>query len=237
MSAQPLVRSGTSFPGAPPAPAAWGLFRLAGSLVEISGTAASGVLSSALTLVAEAQRDEARHGLVAWVATTRSLFFPPDAVDSGVALDRLILLRLENPAAQVRATTRIARTGAFGLVVVDLADALQPAITGPGPALPALRKSSRAASRSGVPPLSRLAGLAHRHRSAMVLLTEKPPGAPSIDPRVRMRYDASRKGSGISITIIKDKGGGAPHPPGLRPAPLPPGFRFERDCREPAGMC
>ena len=225
-------RSRDSLPGnalprfvpAAPAPAAWGLSRLLGNLVEISGSAVSGVLSSALMLVAEAQRDENHHGLVAWVATTGSLFYPPDAVDAGVALERLILLRLESPAAQVRAATRITRSGAFGLVVVDLADATRPRIHGASP----FRK---APCGPEIPPLSRLAGLARKTRSALVLLTEKRPAAPSLDPRVGMRYDASREGSTVAITVIKDKGSRG------FPSRLSPGFRFERRCREPAGMC
>ena len=288
---------------APPAPdsrlARWEPARLAGSLVEISGTADSGVLSSALALVAEAQHHQARnhktrhhknrHGrhpgsisnpdpaLVAWIATTRSLFFPPDAVESGIALDRLVLLRLETPAAQIRAATRIVHSGAFGLVVVDLADSLQPEspsqesssresssrqlvqksapnsamtsgrLQGPRARSPRTRSPrtrslmSHPSTPPGVPPLSRLAGLAHKYRTAVVLLTDKPPAAPSLDPRVGKRFDASRKENDIVITVLKDKGNRVPSSPELPQVRgrdrLLPGFRFERKCREPAGMC
>lgn len=269
--------------------AKWGLARLAGSLVEISGTADSGVLSSALALVAEAQHHQLRHeklryrrhsapnpkpapgaqpdsapnltenpALIAWVATTRSLFFPPDALESGIALDRLVLLRLETPGAQIRAATRIAHSGAFGLVVVDLADSLPPESFGPQSVRQSVRQSvqktrqnSAAASRRtpmsrpgtprGLPHLSRLAGLAQKYRTAVVLLTDKSPAAPSLDPRVGKRFDASRRGNGIVITVLKDKGNGIPSSPGLPPLRgrdrLLPGVRFERKCREPAGMC
>lgn len=228
-----------SFPVSHPAAPAWGVSGLLGCLVEISGSAASGVLSSALELVAEAQRDEALQtkGPVVWVASTRSLFFPPDAASSGVALERLILLRLGTPAAQIRAATRIAHSGGFGLVVVDLADSVQPQVSGWG--------AGRSKTPAAVPPLSRLAGFVRKHRSVLVLLTEKAPAAPSLDPRVVKRYDASRKGGGVVITVIKDKGGGSGLGPPERPSGLPdrsavrrpPGFRFERECREPAGMC
>ena len=232
-------------PRPPFSPPAWGLSRLRGCLVEISGSAASGALSCALMLVAEAQRGEevdggkVPHGgeadggkinsPVAWVASTRSLFFPPDAVRSGVAPDRLVLLRLGSPAAQVRAANQLAQSGAFGLVVVDLVDSVPLPITG---------GSLVSKIPAGVPPLSRLAGFARKHRSGIVLLTEKPPTAPSLDPRVVQRFDASRRGGGIAITVIKDKGGGAPFGSADRQeARLFPGFRFERECREPAGMC
>lgn len=302
ISDPPVSRSAPSAPDS--RLARWELARLAGSLVEISGTADSGVLSSALALVAEAQHHQARnhktrhhknrHGrhpgsisnpdpaLVAWIATTRSLFFPPDAVESGIALDRLVLLRLETPAAQIRAATRIVHSGAFGLVVVDLADSLQPEspsresssresssrqlvqksapnsamtsgrLQGPRARSPRTRsprtRSPRARSlmshpstSPGVPPLSRLAGLAHKYRTAVVLLTDKPPAAPSLDPRVGKRFDASRKENDIVITVLKDKGNRVPSSPELPQVRgrdrLLPGFRFERKCREPAGMC
>ena len=272
----------------------WGLARLAGSLVEISGTADSGVLSSALALVAEAQHNQVqrhrnRHwrnrpphrprrdrgqpsdsgpALVAWVATTRSLFFPPDAVESGISLDRLVLLRLETPGAQIRAATRIVHSGAFELVVVDLADSVQSGSDRDARQGRNSRQSRSPLSRPntvpGVPPLSQLAGLAHKYRTAVVLLTDKPPAAPSLDPRVGKRFDASRRENGpggnrIVITVLKDKrsGGAFPPqetcrlprfrgeppgiPPGFQATPardrLTPGFWFERECREPAGMC
>lgn len=263
----------------------WGLARLAGSLVEISGTADSGVLSSALALVAEAQHHQLRHeklryrrhsapnpepapgtqpdsapnlaenpALIAWVATTRSLFFPPDAMESGIALERLVLLRLETSGAQIRAATRIVHSGAFGLVVVDLADSLPPESFGPRSVRQSVQKSrpnSAAASGRipmprpgtprGLPHLSRLAGLAHKYRTAVVLLTDKSPAVPSLDPRVGKRFDASRRGDGIVITVLKDKGNGFPSSSGWPPLRgrdrLLPGVRFERKCREPAGMC
>ena len=247
-------------------PARWGLARLAGSLVEISGTADSGVLSSALALVAEAQHYQLRYelhrrhpdprprshpdpALVAWIATTRSLFFPPDAVESGIALEQLVLLRLETPAAQVRAATRIVHSGAFGLVVVDLADSLPPGSPDHPSARQSVQKSgpgvrslmSHPGAFPELPPLSRLAGLAHKYRTAVVLLTEKPPAAPSLDPRVGKRFDASRMENDIVITVLKDKGNGFSSSPELAPLRgrdrFLPGVRFERKCREPAGMC
>ena len=280
-----------AFRAAPdPGPAKWGLARLAGSLVEISGTADSGVLSSALALVAEAQhhqlRREKAHSrrrpatkphlppgsapdpvshpppvLAAWIATTRSLFFPPDAVESGIALELLVLLRLETPAAQIRAATRIVHSGAFGLVVVDLADSLPPENPGrPSVPKPVAESGPDSAAASGrppgpgprgllsrpgappnLPPLSRLAGLAHKYRTAVVLLTDKPPAAPSLDPRVGKRFDASRREHDIVITVLKDKGNRVPPSRGLPPLRggdrLLPGVRFERKSREPAGMC
>lgn len=205
----------------------WGLPLLVGRLTEISGSGASGVLSCALGLVAEAQRNETRYGPPAWVGSTGSLFFPPDAVRAGVSPERLVLLRLPSPAARFHAATSLVRSGAFGLVVVDLAD--------PGRAPAGLTgEGSPFRSGGGIPPLARLAGLARKKRSAVVTLTEKPPTAPSLDPRVLGRYDASHAEDGLLLTVVKDKRRGddpLSHPP------LPPGFRFSEECDVPSGMC
>ncbi len=216
----------------------WTLARLRGGLVEISGAAASGALSSAMALVAEAQSADGEEGFIAWVGTTRSLFFPPDAVEAGVDLDRLVLLRLETLADQIRAATHIAQSGAFGLVVVDLVDSAT------APLSVAARRGASSPRQAPVPPLSRLSGLARKHSSALVLLTGKPAQAASIDPRVVQRYDARRRGSELVITVIKDKARSAGPSPSPRRdrtvsglSALPPGSRFERRCREPAGMC
>lgn len=210
----------------------WTLARLQGNLVEISGAGASGVLSSAISLVVEAQQGSGRYGLVAWVGTTRSLFFPPDAVDAGVELERLILIRLNRPSEQIAAATRLARSGAFGLVILDLVDSVS-GIPGEeaGFRPPSSARNLRR-RRQRTPPLSRLSGLARRHSSALVLLTGKPPRAPSLDPRVVQRYDARRRGNEVVITVVKDKARSRPDLPALSP-----GSRFERRCREPAGLC
>ena len=225
----------------------WGLPLLLGRLTEISGSGASGVLSCALGLIAEAQRDEARYGPPAWVGSTGSLFFPPDAVRAGVSPERLVLLRLPSPSARFHAATTLVRSGAFGLVVVDLADSGRaPSDLAPidldgidldGIGFPGNdRTGGRGTLRNGggIPPLARLAGLAHRHCSAVVALTEKPATAPSLDPRVLGRYDANHAGDGLRLTVVKDKRRG--DDPLSRP-PLPPGFRFTEECDVPSGMC
>lgn len=225
----------------------WGLPLLLGRLTEISGSGASGVLSCALGLIAEAQRDEARYGPPAWVGSTGSLFFPPDAVRAGVSPERLVLLRLPSPSARFHAATTLVRSGAFGLVVVDLADSGRaPSDLAPidldgidldGIGFPGTDRTGRRGTLrngGGIPPLARLAGLAHRHCSAVVALTEKPATAPSLDPRVLGRYDANHAGDGLRLTVVKDKRRGddpLAHPP------LPPGFRFTEECDVPSGMC
>lgn len=220
-----------------PGEAPWGLPLLLGRLTEISGSGASGVLSCALGLIAEAQRDEARYGPPAWVGSTGSLFFPPDAVRAGAAPERLVLLRLPSPSARFHAATTLVRSGAFGLVVVDLADSGGAPTDLAEPDLDGTRRTGeRGALRNGggIPPLARLAGLAHRHRSAVVALTEKPATAPSLDPRVLGRYDASHAEDGLLLTVVKDKRRGDDP---LSQPPFPPGFRFTEECDVPSGMC
>ncbi len=211
-----------------PAPV-FGLRPLLGCLVEISGGPASGALTAALRLVAEAQEDEERHGFVAWVGSPRSVFYPPDAERSGAAPERIVLVRVEGTEAQIRAATHLAHAGAFGLVVVDLADAEQPRLGG---ARRPFRSGRPERSRPRVPPLARLSALARRHGNAVVLLTAKGSGMPSLDPRIVKRYDASRRGpqgKELAVTVLKDKGQSSE-------ASLPPGFRFEGVCREPNGL-
>lgn len=210
----------------------WGLPLLLGRLTEVSGIGSTGILSCALGLVAEAQRDEARYGLAAWVGTTGSSFFPPDAVRAGASPERLVFLRLASASEQVRAAATLARSGAFGLIVLDLAESA----SAPFPSSflsPSRLRAGRGASAPSVPPLTRLAGLARRYRTAVVALTEKPPSAASLDPWVLGRYDAGRGEDGITLTVLKDKrSGGGP----LSRSPFPPGFRFSEECDVPAGM-
>ncbi len=211
----------------------WGLPLLLGRLTEVSGIGATGILSCALGLVAEAQRDEARYGLAAWVGTTGSSFFPPDAVRAGASPERLALLRLASASEQVRAAATLARSGAFGLIVLDLAESASAPF--PSSFLSSSRPlpAGRGASTPRVPPLTRLAGLARRYRSAVVALTEKPPSAPSLDPWVLGRYDAGHGEDGITLTVLKDKRSGEGP---LSRSPFPPGFRFSEECDVPAGM-
>ncbi len=187
----------------------FGLRPLLGRLVEISGGAASGVLSAALQLVAEAQREERRYGFVAWVASPRSLFFPPDAERSGARPERLALVRVEGRDAQIRAAAHLAHRGAFGLVVVDLADAA-PLPINAAPAVASFRSGRPERPADPIVPLSRLAALTNKHGNTVILLTARGRGAPSLDPRIARRYDASRRGGDLRVTALRNHGGDQP---------------------------
>ncbi|MDR5683723.1 MAG: recombinase A [Armatimonadota bacterium] len=140
---------------------------MAGRLVEVSGAGEGIGLTLAFGLAWDAQR---RIEPVAWVTTADNSFFPPDAAQTGVDLQSLVVVRLCDPRSVGRAADRLVRSGAFGLVVLDLGRADLP-----------------------VPLQARLAGLAHRHLSAVVCLTEKSGEAPSLGPLISLRVQGRRQ--------------------------------------------
>lgn len=174
-------------PGIPPG---FHLSYLSGHLTELSGPSS---LSLAIGLVHHAQQ---RMEPVAWVSSSRSLFFPPDAVECGVQLESLPIIQLTSVADAARAADHLLRSGAFGLVVLDL---------GKSPRIP--------------PALStRLQGLARRHDAAVLFLTRKSFSADSLSPLVTIRARAWRRALGenrfaCGLEIQKDKrhGGGWVH--------------------------
>lgn len=153
-------------------------------MIEISGSTARASLTLAVGLVLEAQRQREP---AAWCALAESSFYPPDAEAQGVDLDSLVLIRLPAGDAIPRAGEKLLRSGAFGLVVLDLGAAEVP------------------------PPLqSRLAGLARRHHAALVFITEKEPDHPSLGSLVSLRVHAARmrlpaSGFFCGLEVLKDK--------------------------------
>jgi recombination protein RecA len=168
---------------APPEPAAWSLDTAGGRIVELSGQGAAPRLSLAFALVRDAQR---RGETAAWVTHRGGTFYPPDAAAGGIRLDRLPVVFAPDAPAGARAADKLVRSGAFGLVVLDLA--------GPVP----------------VPLLSRLAGLARQHEAAVVFLTDKASTEPSLGPLVSLRCEGSRQAAGggrfaCTVRAIRDK--------------------------------
>ena len=185
-------------------PARWDLPELEGRLVEISGEGASAALTCAFGLVVEAQ---GRGENAAWISARRDGFFPPDAAAGGVDLGALPVVSTAGVLAAGRAASHLLRSGAFGLVVLDL---------GEGAELPA-------------PLLSRLTGLAQRHGAVLLALTDKGGETPSLGSLVSLRAEARREelpgGGGFrcELVILKDKRRG-------------PGARFVEVCHGPAGL-
>jgi recombination protein RecA len=180
----------------------WQVSALTGRLVELSGQDDGAQLTAAFGLVLQAQRLEEP---VAWVSTTDSCFFPPDAAEGGVDLETLCLVRVPIAADVPRAAEQLLRSGAFGLVVLDLGEA----------------------SRVPMAMLSRLSGLARKHASAVVFLTDKPGHRESIGSLVSLRAEVTKEeaddGFVCEVSVVKDK----------RRAP---GWAYRELCRGPAGV-
>lgn len=183
-------------PRSEPATPAWALRELAGRLVELSARGDSTRLSLTFSLVLDAQ---GRGEPVAWITDTDSCFFPPDVAACGVDLEALAVVRVptgrapgrSGPRAIARAAELLIRSGAFGLVVLDL---------GEDPRVPVALQS-------------RLRGLAQKHETAVLCLTEKSRGLPSIGSMVSLRGEARRNRPGhvddgdfdCEMDVIKDK--------------------------------
>lgn len=169
----------------------WGLPALRGRLVELSARGATATLTAAVGLVLEAQGASEP---VAWV-TTHGSFYPPDVADSGVDLAALVVVRVPStPASAVvaaRTAERLLRSGAFGLIVLDL--------VGGAPNAGEISMAHQ----------GRLVSLAQAHDAAVVCLTDKTRDTASIGSLVSLRVEAlrSRAASGFELTVraLKDK--------------------------------
>lgn len=124
----------------------WHLDHVLGRLVELSGGASSAALTLTVGLLVAAQR---RGEAVAWVATQETIFFPPDLAACGADLEALPIVRVHRGFEAAQASDRLLRSGGFALIVMDLGQ----------------QKSLSLSVQT------RLAGLAKRYNTAVVLLT------------------------------------------------------------------
>jgi recombination protein RecA len=162
----------------------WSLTEIAGRLVEISSSGATASLTFAFALVLEAQQ---RGELVGWGMSGESFFYPPDAAQGGVDLDALMVVRVPEVPAVPRAGEKLLRSGAFGLVVLDIG-----------------------ATEIPTPLQARLSGLARQHHTALVCLTEKENRELSLSSLVSLRVHSERaqglKGQfACMLKALKDK--------------------------------
>lgn len=170
---------------------------LRGRLVELSGSGASALLSVSVGLVREAQlaREPA-----AWITFAEASFYPPDVAASGVDLAALAVVRVHEAKQAARAAEQLLRSGAFGLVVIDLS---APARAFGSRTLLAEHRQLAMAVQG------RLASLAQQHHSAVVCLTEKKREHESLGSLVSLRAEALRERRGselfISVRALKDK--------------------------------
>jgi len=167
---------------------AWSRAGLSGRLCELSAApnAASAVLTAACDLILDTQHAGEP---VAWITTTTHIFFPPDLAASGVDLAALILVRVRTAADAARAADRLLRSGAFGLVVLDL---------------------SGGAAEVPTSLQGRLVRLALAHDAAVLCLTEKEHDAPALGSLVSLHGRARRRRLGPDrfageLEFLKDK--------------------------------
>ncbi len=168
-------------------------------------------MTAAIELVIEAQLE---HEPVAWITHTTSTFYPPDVAQSGVDLAALVVVRVPDQlqssvglAVAPRAAERLLRSGAFGLVVIDLG----------GGEIPMAHQG-------------RLVTLAQAHDAVVVCITEKTEDSGSIGSLISLRAEALRAGMigssrdfDLTLRVLKDKRRG-------------PGFTRAIKVRGPAGM-
>lgn len=186
---------------------------LIGRLGQLSGP---GALSVAFGVVLDAQRAGEP---VIWASCGEQPFYPPDAAASGVDLGALLVVRALDAAGAARAGDRLLRSGAFGLLVLDLA--ADPGLQG------ALAKGAEVVP---MPLQARLCKLAQRHEAAVLVLSSGAPSghAGSLSSLVSLRAVASRERLGprrfaCAVRIDKDKRRG-------------PGWQDREELRAPPGL-
>lgn len=141
-------------------------------LVEVSGRHGCARTTAAVSCVIRAQL---RGELVAWVQPKDGALFPPDLDAAGVDLETFIAIHVPHHAgslALVRVAEWLARSGAFGLTVVDLTDALPPG--------------------SSVNWQGRLQGVLRQYDGRILLLTSSAYEQASSGPLVGLRVEPSR---------------------------------------------
>jgi recombination protein RecA len=180
-----IRRAGEGAASTPDSPGVWSRDELSGRLTEISGSGATASLTATIDLVVGAQ---AQGEPVAWITLSSTTFYPPDAADSGVDLDALAVVRAPSAADAGRAADRLVRSGAFGLVIIDLG-----------------RQAEMSIAMQG-----RLVGLAQKHDTAIICLTEKASDSASLGSMVSLRAEVVREAAGeghfrCKVKVLKDK--------------------------------
>ncbi len=164
---------------------------LSGRLVEVSGLGGNAGLSIAMQWVRATQ---VQKELAAWVQLGPSVPFIPDVVALGIDLKALPFVIMPTLVSVMRSAEHLLRSGAFGLVVVDLGCSIGP-IKQKDPQLP-------------MAALSRILGLAQKHHTAVVCLSEKSRESPSLGSLVSLRIHCGRSGAQVRAEVVKDKHAG-----------------------------
>lgn len=198
-----------------------------GRMIEVSGVGAAARHTTAAALVRQAQLDGET---TVWIQPQGGSLFPPDLADAGVDLQALVVVHVPRDRGEVglaRAAELLLRSGAVGLVVIDLSEppcpedqvqkdrsegprssaAVAGGVSGAwrGPKL-------RAARLRGEAWQARLAGLARLHSSRVVVLTRASGEQGALGPLCGLRVEPrrERRGPGVFVVrpqVVKHKGG------------------------------
>jgi recombination protein RecA len=164
----------------------------AGRLIELSGKGGSARSSIAVSLLGEVQ---ALGESCAWIQMKGGGLYAPDLATAGIDLDALVVIQVPQHAgahALLRSAELLLRSGAFGMVVIDLE---------------AERPSGSPAAWQG-----RLLGLARQHESRVLFLSRSGAEQTSLGPLIGLRIEARRNKIGkgrfaIESLLLKNKSG------------------------------
>ena len=120
-----------------------------GAISTLEGAASSGRTALSASLLATASADGGAAALVDWRDDPAGSVFAPSLAAAGVALERLLIVRVGAALDVMRAADILLRSGAFGAVVI-------PAVS--------------ASSRIGAATWTRLANLAHRADAVLLVV-------------------------------------------------------------------
>lgn len=155
---------------------------MSGRFIELTGGPESAALTTAVSLVLEAQR---RKEYVAWILGAGSSFYPPDVVAAGVDVGALPVIRATTGRDAARVADVLLRCKAFALVVVDTGH------------LPHFSLAMQ----------TRLTGLAAKANTILLCLNEQPGERGSL---VSFRGETRKEKTGhdcfeCTVTALKDK--------------------------------
>mgnify|MGYP001269885259 CR=1 FL=1 len=150
--------------------------------------------ASIATLAALLLHDaQSRSETAAWLTSRRRFAHPADVACAGVDMNAVPVVVLSTAPKLVRAAERLVRSGAFGLIVIDLVGA-------------------RSCDRIPTALLNRISALTRTHEATVLFLTEKDDDAPCISPLVSLRASASRRvassadvPSMVCVDVLRDR--------------------------------
>ena len=165
-----------------------------GRLIEISGRGVNARLSTAVNLLRQAQIEGETS---AWIQTEEGDLYPPDLAAAGIDLQSLIVLHLPTDQGArdlLRASEWLLRSGAYGLIVIDLSGVRAPAPTNQAWC-------------------ARLVALAREHGTRILLITDTPASQSSLGPLIGLRIAAQRSPPlagqcTLNVHVLKNKSGG-----------------------------